>query len=55
MAAAAALACTRVHADATVEQKTTLDVASMIRIHGASTTNITADKKREDSDRTAKA
>ncbi len=49
-AAAAAMACTVVHADATIEQKTTLDVASMIRSHGTSTTNITADKKREDSD-----
>ena len=39
-----------VHADATIEQKTTLDVASMIRSHGSSTTNITGDKKREDSE-----
>ena len=50
LAAAAAVACSVVHADATIEQKTTLDVASMIRSHGTSTTNITADKKREDSD-----
>jgi hypothetical protein len=49
-AAAAAVACSVVHADATIEQKTTLDVASMIRSHGTSTTNITADKKREDND-----
>jgi len=44
------MAFTVVHADATIEQKITLDVASMIRSHGASTTNITADKKREDSE-----
>ncbi len=50
LAAAAAMAFTVVHADATIEQKTTLDVASMIHSHGASTTNITADKKREDSE-----
>ena len=50
LAAAAAMACTVVHADATIEQKTTLDVASLIRSHGTSTTNITADKKREDSE-----
>jgi hypothetical protein len=37
-------------ADVTIEQKITLDVASMIRTHGGSTTNITADKKREDSE-----
>jgi hypothetical protein len=49
-AAAAAIATTVVHADATIEQKTTLDVASMIRSHGVSTTNVTADKKREDSE-----
>ena len=50
LAVAAAMACAVVHADATIEQKTTLDVASMIRSHGTSTTNITADKKREDSE-----
>jgi hypothetical protein len=49
-AATAAMAITTAHADATIEQKTTLDVASMIRSHGSSTTNITADKKREDSE-----
>jgi hypothetical protein len=48
--AAAAVAFTVVHADVTVEQRTTLDVASMIHSHGSSTTNITADKKREDSE-----
>jgi hypothetical protein len=41
---------TAVRADVTVEQKTTLDVVSVIRMHGSSTTNVTADKKREDTD-----
>ena len=44
------LGITAARADVTVEQKMTLDVASMIKTHGASTTNITADKKREDSE-----
>ena len=35
-------------ADVTVQQKTSLDVASVIRMHGATTTNLTAEKKRED-------
>ena len=39
-----------VQADVTVQEKTTLDVASMIRMHGASTSSITADKKRDDSE-----
>jgi hypothetical protein len=39
-----------VQADVTIEQKTNLDVVSMIRVHGAITTNITADKKRDDSE-----
>jgi hypothetical protein len=39
-----------VHADVTIEQRTTLDVASMIRTHGSSTTNVTVDKKREDTE-----
>jgi hypothetical protein len=39
-----------VHADVTVQEKTTLDVASMIRMHGATTSSITADKKRDDSE-----
>ncbi|HEV7613253.1 MAG TPA: hypothetical protein VGO37_15335 [Steroidobacteraceae bacterium] len=47
---AASLACGSVGADVTIEQKTTLDVASMIRTHGSSTTNIAADKKREDTE-----
>jgi hypothetical protein len=50
LAAGAAMPFSIVHADATIEQKTTLDVASMIRSHGSSTTNITGDKKREDSE-----
>jgi len=49
--AGVSLACTAaVRADVTVEQKTSLDVASTIRMHGAITTNITSDKKREDSE-----
>jgi hypothetical protein len=48
--AGASLNVTVVQADVTVEQKTTLDVASMIKTHGASTTNITSDKKREDTE-----
>jgi hypothetical protein len=46
----ASLAAAVARADVTIEQKTTLDVASMIRTHGSSTTNITADKKREDTE-----
>jgi hypothetical protein len=46
----ASLAAAVARADVTVEQKTTLDVASMIRTHGSSTTNIIADKKREDTE-----
>ncbi|MDP9082492.1 MAG: hypothetical protein M3N50_01800 [Pseudomonadota bacterium] len=34
-------------ADVTIEQKTNLDVASIIRMHGAITTFVTTDKKRE--------
>jgi hypothetical protein len=48
--AAASFAAAVVHADVTIEQRMTLDVVSMIRTHGSSTTNITADKKREDSE-----
>ena len=43
-------ATTLVRADVTIEQKTNLDVVSMVRVHGAITTNITADKKRDDSE-----
>lgn len=48
--AAGLMGITAARADVTVEQKTTLDVASMIKTHGSSTTNITTDKKREDSE-----
>jgi hypothetical protein len=37
-------------ADVTIEQSTTLDVASMIRMHGTSTESFAADKKRSDSE-----
>jgi hypothetical protein len=37
-----------VQADVTIQQKTSLDVASIVRLHGATTTSIAADKKRED-------
>ena len=50
LAACASLGATATHADVTIEQKTTLDVASMIRTHGSSTTSIAADKKREDTE-----
>lgn len=43
-------AVTAARADVTVEQKTSLDVASMIKVHGATTTSIAADKKREDTE-----
>jgi hypothetical protein len=39
-----------VQADVTIQQKTSLDVASLVHLHGAITTNITADKKREDNE-----
>jgi hypothetical protein len=52
--AASTITCTligtSVHADVTVQQKTSLDVASVIRMHGASTSSITTDKKREDTE-----
>jgi hypothetical protein len=48
--AGAPLWATAVRADVTIEQKNTLDVASIIRTHGSSTTNITGDRKREDTD-----
>ena len=52
-AAALAASCglsTGLRADVTIEQKTTLDVASFIRMHGASTESVTADKRREDTE-----
>jgi hypothetical protein len=48
--AGACLAAAAVHADVTVQQKTSLDVASMIQLHGANTTSFTTDKKREDTE-----
>jgi hypothetical protein len=39
-----------VQADVTIQQKMSLDVASMIKVHGASTTSLTTDKKREDTE-----
>lgn len=48
--AGAAPGTTAVRADVTIEQKMTLDVASVIRTHGSTTTNIVADKKREDTE-----
>src|SRR5450631_309335 len=50
LVAGASLGAAVARADVTIEQKTTLDVASMIRMHGASTMSITADKKRDDSE-----
>jgi hypothetical protein len=48
--AAGCLAAAIARADVTIERKTTLDVASMIRTHGSSTINIADDKKREDTE-----
>jgi hypothetical protein len=48
--AGTSLGATVVQADVTIEQRTTLDVASIIRTHGSSTTNITTDRKREDTE-----
>jgi hypothetical protein len=48
-AAIAALTATA-QADVTIQQKTSLDVASMVRMHGATTTSLTADKKRDDTE-----
>src|SRR5882672_4834669 len=39
-----------VQADVTIQQKMSLDVVSMIKVHGASTTSLTTDKKREDTE-----
>jgi hypothetical protein len=48
--AGASLATPAAQADVTIQQKNALDVASIIRTHGSSTSNIAADKKREDSE-----
>ena len=37
-------------ADVTIQQNTTLDVASMVRMHGTTTESIVADKKRSDTE-----
>jgi hypothetical protein len=50
LAALLAAFTTTVRADVSVQQKTSLDVASMIRMHGATTTNVATDKKREDTE-----
>ncbi len=47
---AASLGAVAAQADVTIEQRTTLEVAAMIRTHGSSTTKIAADKKREDTE-----
>jgi hypothetical protein len=39
-----------VRADVSTQQKTTLDVASLVQMHGATTTSLTSDKKREDTE-----
>ena len=49
-AAVLAAFMTTVRADVSIQQNTSLDVASMIRMHGATTTNLTGDKKREDTE-----
>jgi hypothetical protein len=45
-----ATATAPVHADVTIQQKTSLEVAFTIHMHGATTTSVTADKKREDTE-----
>ena len=49
-AATLAAFTTTVRADVSIQQKTSLEVASMIRMHGATVMNLTADKKREDTE-----
>lgn len=44
------MSATIAFADVTIEQKNTLDVASVIKAHGSTTTNIAGDKQREDSE-----
>jgi hypothetical protein len=46
----AAALTTPARADVSIQQKTSLEVASMIRMHGATVTNLSADKKREDTE-----
>jgi hypothetical protein len=47
---AAGGACTLAQADVTITQKTNLDVASLISTHGASTSSLTVDKQRQDTE-----
>jgi hypothetical protein len=49
-AALLALFAASARADVTIQQKTSLEVASVIHMHGTITTSLTADKKREDSE-----
>jgi hypothetical protein len=49
-AAGALLNMAVVQADVTVQQNTSLNVVSMIQMHGSTTTTFTADKKREDTE-----
>jgi hypothetical protein len=49
-AAVLAMFAASVRADVTIQQKTYLDVASVIHMHGTTTTSLTADKKREDTE-----
>jgi hypothetical protein len=47
----ASLGCSAAaRADVTIQQNTTLDVASMVRMHGTTTESIVADKKRSDTE-----
>lgn len=50
LALATTCVCAIAQADVTLQQKSTLDVASVIQMHGTSTTSITDDKKREDTE-----
>jgi hypothetical protein len=50
LAAVLATCTAAVQADVTIQQKMSLDVVSMIKVHGGSTTSLTADKKREDTE-----
>jgi hypothetical protein len=49
-AAAMATLTATAQADVTIQQKTSLDVASMIHMHGATTTSLATDKQREDTE-----
>jgi hypothetical protein len=49
-AALLAMFAASVRADVTIQQKTYLEVASVIHMHGTTTTSLTADKKREDTE-----